>query len=102
MDIREEFKASTGLDVDITTSTFTHNVTHVNREYVFWLEKKLSKSIILPKPSIIKARVAEHEAYHIIGMNEDFNEVLPIKFAAMCCANSFDDAIRWIKKYKKK
>jgi len=101
MDIREEFKNTTGLKVDITTRVFAHSVTHINKEYVLWLEKRLENSVILPTEEVIKAKVAEHEAYHLIGMQEDYKEVLPIQFAAMCCANSFDDAINWLKKYKK-
>jgi len=39
--IRERFKSETGLEIDITTPISAHNVTHVNREYVLWLEKQL-------------------------------------------------------------
>ena len=102
MNIRKEFKTETGKEIDITTRVFAHTVTHINPEYVLWLERRLKNSIVLPSDKVIKDRVAEHENYHLDGMREDYNEVLPIKFAAMCCANSFNDCIRWLKDYKKR
>lgn len=97
MDLRQKFKTDTGLEIDINTPVFAHSVTHINREYVLWLEKQLKNTIVLPDDKVIKDRIEQQEEQHLTGMRTQYNDVVTIEFAAMCCANSFDDAIRWIK-----
>jgi len=101
-DIRKVFKTETGKEIDINTRVFAHSVTHINPEYVLWLEKKLNNSIILPDEQTIKERIDEQENYHLEGMKKEHKNKVTIEFAAMCCANSFDDAIRWLKDRNKK
>lgn len=48
INLRQEFKTSTGLEIDITTRVFARKVTHINKEYVLWLERRLSNSVVLP------------------------------------------------------
>tara|TARA_R110000772_G_scaffold33142_3_gene80794 strand:- start:641 stop:919 length:279 start_codon:yes stop_codon:yes gene_type:complete len=57
----------------------------------------LGVRVLLPSDDEIKERIAQQEDYHLKGMAENNDKVIPIEKAAMYCANSFDDAIRWVK-----
>jgi len=53
-----------------------------------------------PTDDEINEAALKHEQYHLNGMISATN--FNVKFAAMCCANSFVDGINWYKKQIKK
>lgn len=76
------------------------NLSQGNINYEYASKKALGLlgvRVLLPSDEEIKERIAKQEDYHLKGMAENNDKVIPIEKAAMYCANSFDDAIRWIK-----
>lgn len=55
-------------------------------------------TLLLPSKDEISAASSNKEEYHLGMMQKSYGKKVPVKFAAMCCGNSFDEGAKWMAK----
>lgn len=67
-----------------------------NELHEFYASLPAKVSVTFPNDEDCKNERNQKERYHFENMSIQYGDSVPTKFAAMCCGNSFYDAIVWI------